>query len=232
MEVLWLEQSLADVSGDDLWLSESERLRCNSLRVPKRRADWRLGRWTAKHAVASYLEIPHSFAALATIEIRSHPSGAPEVYSNDRPARVCVSISHSAGVAACAVCRAGIAVGCDLEHVEPRDPAFTADYFTTDEQELISRVGESERDFLTTLLWSTKESALKTLGTGLRLDTRCVAGKIGKGASSIADAWAPLCVCCPDDQVLLGWWRCSAKLVRSIVTDPSSAPPIVLYMSS
>lgn len=227
MEVFWLEQSLADVSSDDLWLSDSERLRCSSLRVPKRRADWRLGRWTAKHAVASRLDLPNNSATLATIEIRPDASGAPEVFSNDRPARVCISISHCAGIAACAVGPAGAAVGCDLERIELREPSFIADYFTVGEQEMISRAGKSERDTLTTLLWSAKESALKALRTGLRLDTRCVAGKISDDASLTANIWLPLSVCCPGDKVLQGWWRCSGELVRTIVTVPSSGPPVV-----
>ena len=232
MEVSWLEQSLADLSNDDAWLSDSERLRCNRLRVAKRRADWRLGRWTAKHAVALRLDLPHNSAALAAIEIRSHADGAPEVFSGDQPAKVCISISHSAGIAACAVGPAGAALGCDLEVVEPRDPAFTTDYFTAGEQEMISQARESEHDTLTTLLWSAKESALKTLRSGLRLDTRCVAAKINEGASLISNTWAPLSVCCPGNQVLQGWWWCSGDLMRTIVTLPSSSPPFVVAARS
>ena len=58
MDVYWLEQSEADVPTADDWLSENEVARLNSLRVAKRRADWRLGRWTAKCAVAASLKLP------------------------------------------------------------------------------------------------------------------------------------------------------------------------------
>ena len=228
MEVLWLEQSLADVSCDDVWLCGSERVRCSRLLVPKRRADWRLGRWTAKHAVAYRLGLPNNSETLATIEIRPDASGAPQVFLCDQLAPVCISISHSAGVGVCAVGPASLAVGCDLELVEPRGSAFTTDYFTADEQEMVSRSRESERETLTTLLWSAKESALKTLRAGLRLDTRSVAVRIIEGDRVIGNTWAHLSVCCPGDQVLQGWWSCSDELVRTIVTVPSLGPPVVV----
>lgn len=232
MEVFWVEQSLADVSCDDSWLSGSEKLRCSSLRVPKRRADWRLGRWTAKHAVASRLELPHNPETLATIEIRPDASGAPEVFLNDQPAWVCISISHSAGVAACAIGSTGSAIGCDLEIVEPREPTFVADYFTEGERDMISRARKSQRDTLITLIWSAKESALKTLRTGLRLDTRSVASEISEDTSLTANTWATLSVSCPDDQVLKGWWCCSRHLVRTVITVPSSRPPVVITVQN
>ena len=37
------------------WLSAAEIDQMTGLRFPKRRREWRLGRWTAKHAVAACL---------------------------------------------------------------------------------------------------------------------------------------------------------------------------------
>ena len=68
----------------------------------------------------------------------------------------------------------GAELGCDLEIIEPRSDAFVADYFTTEEQALIARASAADRPRLLALLWSAKESALKALHEGLRLDTRCV----------------------------------------------------------
>src|SRR3954470_9820231 len=51
----WLTLSRADVPPGDAWLGERERATLAALRVPKRRADWRLGRWTAKAALAAWL---------------------------------------------------------------------------------------------------------------------------------------------------------------------------------
>ena len=70
--------------------------------------------------------------------------------------------------------RSGAELGCDLEIVEPRSDAFIADYFTAEEQALIERTSAADRSLLLALLWSAKESALKALRAGLRLDTRSV----------------------------------------------------------
>ncbi len=170
MEVYWLERTEADLPTDNDWLSASEAASLNGMRFAKRRDDWRLGRWTAKRAVATYLILPSDRQILAGIEIRPMPSGAPEVFIANQPAAVTVSLTHRAGAAACAIASSGVALGCDLEVIEPRSEAFIADYFTAEEQQLIQRMSATERPRLLALLWSGKESALKALRTGLRLE--------------------------------------------------------------
>jgi len=63
-DVYWLEQTEADVPAEDDWLSEREAVRLGRMRIPKRRADWRLGRWTAKRALAACLKLPGDTEAL------------------------------------------------------------------------------------------------------------------------------------------------------------------------
>src|SRR5271165_6257725 len=174
MDVYWLEQAESDVPVEDHWLSAGEAARLEALHIAKRRADWRLGRWAAKRAVAAYLDVPRHLQALANIEIRPAQSGAPEVFILDTPAPASISLSHRDGTALCAVAPSGVALGCDLELVEPRSDAFIADYFTAEEQALVARMSLEDRPRLLALLWSAKESALKALGAGLRLDTRSV----------------------------------------------------------
>src|SRR5690349_15398104 len=134
MDVYWLELAGADVPPTDDWLSASEAACLARLRFAKRRADWRLGRWTAIRAVSESLSLQRP---LATVEIRAAPSGAPEVFLGGHPAKLAISISHRAGRAVCAVAHCGAALGCDLELVEPRSSAFAADYFTATEQSLV-----------------------------------------------------------------------------------------------
>ncbi len=174
MKLHWLEFAAADVPADNDWLCAGEQARLNAMRVPKRRSDWRLGRWTAKHAVAACLNLPGDTSALANIEIRPAASGAPEVFLVNQPATVSISLTHRAGVAACAVGPLGTVLGCDLELIEPRSNAFLADYFTLGERQLIARTSPAGRDRVANLLWSAKESTLKALSVGLRLDSRCV----------------------------------------------------------
>ena len=174
MNVYWLEQIQGDVPPGDDWLSASEVACQHALRFAKRRADWTLGRWTAKCAVAAYLNLPAQPLVLAKIEIHPTASGAPEAFVDERPAAVTISLSHRDGRAICAVAQLGVELGCDLEVIEPRSEAFLSDYFTAGEQALVARAPTADQTRLVTLLWSAKESTLKALKTGLRLDTRSV----------------------------------------------------------
>jgi 4'-phosphopantetheinyl transferase len=224
IDVSWLEQGVADLPAADDWLSASEAVRLSGMRFPKRRADWRLGRWTAKRALAACLNLAADPRSLARIEIRPAPSGAPEVFVGNGPAPVTISISHRAGWAACAVAGSEAALGCDLEVVEPRSDAFAADYFTAQEQQLLAQASPADRFRLLALLWSGKESALKALRVGLRLDTRCVVVDPFLGQGSGGSDWRPLCVHY-NGQALHGWWRQTGNLVRTLVAAPVAAAP-------
>jgi len=138
MNVYWLEQTDADVPKENDWLSVGEAVRLNAMLFAKRRADWRLGRWTAKRALSVILDLPALPQVFKRIEIRAAASGAPEVFFDSQPAAVTISLSHRAGIAACAVAISSLKMGCDLEMIEPRSDAFVADYFTLEEQELVA----------------------------------------------------------------------------------------------
>jgi len=253
IEVYWLEQTEADVPAENDWLSASEAIRLDGLRFAKRRADWRLGRWTAKQALAAYWNISGDGnpKALGGIEVRPAPDGAPEVFLASQPAAVTISLSHRAGTALCAVMPAGGTLGCDLETIEPRSDGFVADYFTAEEQALVARATATDRLRLLALLWSAKESALKALRVGLRLDTRSVSASPIEGPESGVegggprredqalastpscgpDGWRPLQVRCAGGQVFQGWWGCTrgaSSLIHTVVAAPLPAPPIHL----
>jgi 4'-phosphopantetheinyl transferase len=230
MELYWLEQSAADLPASVAWLSAVERLRLAEMKIPKRRDDWRLGRWTAKLALAGYLGLPSDLFALSEIEIRPHATGAPEAFVQDAPAKTSLSLSHRDGLAICAAASEGVALGCDLELVEPRSDAFVADYFTAEEQEMMSGSPTAVRDLLVTLLWSAKESALKALRTGLRLDTRAVSPTLHGGIPAAVyqaplTTWFPLSVR-HGDQLFAGWWSCIDGFVRTTVSAPAADAPM------
>jgi len=247
MDVYWFEQSEADIPREDDWLAAAEKDRCSALRVPKRRADWRLGRWTAKRAIALRLKMPGDLRALASIEIRPASSGAPEVFIASQAAPTRISISHCDGNALCAIASVDAPIGCDLEHVEARSDAFLSDYFTGEEQARVAQAAVGDRTALVTLLWSAKESTLKALCEGLRLDTRSVIisfpEPIGRGhqaegtrlvnsdgAALVSDSasWRPLEVRCRESESLQGWWRLSDGFVRTLVAPQAVNPPIAL----
>ena len=218
MELYWLEQRVNDVPFGDEWLSAYEQSRLAALRFSKRRSDWRLGRWTAKSAVAAYLGLPRQADALAQIEVRPEGSGAPEILLPDCRAHVALSLSHSQGIGLCIVASAGTPVGCDLESVESRKSAFLTDYFTDSEQELASQTPGPKRDLLLTLLWSAKESALKAMRCGLREDTRCLHASPDALGSNRGE-WQRLIVEHAGGGSFSGWWRESGNLVRTILVD-------------
>ncbi len=249
MDVYWLEQSEADVPAADNWLSESEVVQLGRFRFPKRRADWRLGRWTAKRAVAACLRLADDRSSLNRIEISAASTGQPEVILAERAERVTISISHRNGVAICAVAFGDVSLGCDLEVIESRSDNFVSDYFTAEERVTIAQTDAEERPAFVTLLWSAKESALKALHVGLRADTRGVtvgtlyrqnrwfedangptpeADSPIKSADVLSNDWRPLQARCPDDTVFHGWWQCRKNTMRTIVAAPPPGMPMEL----
>ncbi len=226
-EIYWLAQCSAQTPADDNWLAPAERAALARLTLPKRRTDWRLGRWTAKNLLTSVYHLYGNSVPLTEIEIHAANDGAPEVYVAGKPAPTRISISHSHGQAFCLMSEQAIALGCDLEKIEQRSANFVADYFTNAERRLCNNAPEPQQAFLQTLLWSGKESALKALRQGLRLDTRSVEIKLHRPMA--ASRWQPFGV---DYKVaaqrLAGWYRCDGDFIRTIVTDVTSSTPVAV----
>jgi 4'-phosphopantetheinyl transferase len=231
MDVYWLEQTESDVPPGNEWLSGNEDILLAGLHIAQRRADWRLGRWTAKCAVAAYLKLCIPPACMAEIEISARPSGAPQVMLATGPASAEISLSHRGGVAMCAVAGPDAAIGCDLEIVETHSTAFIRDYFTDEERVEIARAPASNQRSLVATLWSAKESALKALQEGLRLDTRSVSVRL-RGWADEVHRWYPLQVHCEHGEVFHGWWQRAGNGVRTVVARPKPAMPMLLPMLS
>lgn len=243
-----MEQVGLNLPARQDWLSEDEVATLSKMRFPKRRADWLLGRWTAKRTVAACLNLAAHPKSLAAIEICPAPSGAPEVFVSKQPARVTISISHRAGRAACALAHGKVALGCDLEKIESRSDIFVADYFTQEERGWVARVPKDVGSALVTLVWSAKESVLKALGVGLRLDTRSI--EVGvfddiapllkpdssapgeRVATTSHHRWTPLTARDGRGQVFHGWWLRGDNLIRTLVGEPNPGEPSFLTPES
>lgn len=185
----WLEGRAADVPAGDAWLAEAEKGLLGPAAVPARRSDWRLGRWTAKRALAGYLGLPATAATWPALAILPDAAGAPLATYRSQPLRVSLSISHRAERALAVVGAAGVEVGCDLERIEARSPAFVADFLTGAERQLWAAHTGAERDAVANRIWSAKESVLKAVGEGLRRDTRSVEVDVGHRAEALGDRW-------------------------------------------
>ncbi len=201
------------------FLTPWEQRHWGALTVDKRRHDWLAGRWAAKRALQPLLATPSGVPPLSAIAIINAPDGAPQVA--DHPG-ISLTISHAGTRAAAATARADCPIGIDIEVIAPRTPAFVGDYFTPDEQQQVHLAPGYVRDTLVNAIWSAKESALKALRVGLRVDTRAVSCRFDPFAS-LPKTWTPLAVELDAARLgrglpaLSGWWRTMRGYVLTLM---------------
>lgn len=211
-------------------LAPTEAQTLTSLKVPKRRQDWLIGRHTLKTMLVEHLRREHGQTVRPSdMEVRPAPDGAPEVWTEGRRLDFQVSITHSEGRAATAVSpHPSVSVGIDLETVASRSPRFVTDYFTSAEVEQVRLAPAAEREWLVTTIWSGKEAVLKSLRLGLTVSPRLVTCRPFR-PSHTDDGWRPMQVdAAPEaltragatapDTVLTGWWRPVDRQVLTLVT--------------
>ena len=233
VHIYWFEQSSADVLEDNAWLSAAECDKLNGFRVAKRRADWRLGRWTAKCAVAAVLQLEFDPMVLREFELRPLPGGAPRIYRSGSEIPMGISLSHRDHRAACAIAPTDSAVGCDLEILEQRSDGFIADYFSVPERPLLEAAIEPTRSLLANLFWSAKESALKAMGIGLTVDTRDLTVTIDPtpSAAFAESQWLPFQVSCSTGTTLAGRFQRESSLLRTVAASSCASPIQVCSLS-
>jgi 4'-phosphopantetheinyl transferase len=211
-------------------LSEQEQLRLTELKTAKRRSDWLIGRWTAKHLIQSYIERQAGVQLpLNSLAVMNDPDGAPRIIADsdlNLQSAICnlqLSISHCDGYAFCALSdTTDMQVGADIERVEPRAAGFAEDYFTVHELGQLRAAPPGSRDTLVTLIWSAKEAALKALRLGLTVDTRAVFCTLAPHPQTVL-GWDALSVrTAPGlhgerEYDLQGWWRQLGQYVLTIV---------------
>lgn len=219
----YLAVGMAELPGHDRWLSQPEAERLQGMAFTKRRDESRLGRWTAKRALAQALGLDENEpAVLRQLMIRNAPDGAPEAFLAERQAPVSISMTDRADWAVCTVVGGAGPIGCDLELIEPRSLVFVADYFTPAEQECVART-PGDHDLLANLIWSAKESTLKVLRTGLRRDTRSVEVRVDR--RPLDDGWCALAATTAEQLTFTGWWRRFGPFVLTYMSAEDTAPP-------
>lgn len=217
----WTDAGLPPRGDAERWLCEEERDRFRSFKVEKRREDWLIGRVNAKALVADAVQYRYGVRLGGDgIHIARQPSGAPAVQlaatgTPGVPPRPPISISnsHSNAHALCALTWTDgfenqaplIAVGTDLEWVEPRSEGFIRDFLTPPEREWCRAAEGKTRDERANLVWSAKESVLKVVQRGLTVDTywlTCVPAADSEGdwlapmLTPVDGEWEPLEVTC------------------------------------
>lgn len=187
--LVYRHQTLDDLPPNLDWLHPEESAFLEGLKFEKRRHDWLLGRWTAKRCIAAFLEnegIPFNPNTLAILR---GPNGAPEMTFEDPVPACSLSISHRGGHAIAVVTPGKVAIGCDIELIEPRSPAFLSDYFLEKELETLSKVPGGQKDLYANLIWCVKESVMKATGEGMRLHPRKILVEIPEPVS--LEGWNP-----------------------------------------
>ncbi len=222
--IYWHSAGMDSVSDDPTWVDGALAARLAGMRYAKRRQEARLGRWTAKNAVALALGLPTDPHSLGGILIRNAPDGAPETYLEGRTAPVHIAMTDRADWAVAAVTHDGVAIGCDLELVEYRSAAFVRDYFTPGEQQWVA--SQRDHSLAANLIWSAKESALKVLRTGLRRDTRTVEVSVGYVDHG---GWRPLTISDHHGGVFAGWWVRHGEFVLTCAAATRALhPPVAM----
>lgn len=191
-----------------------------------RRCDWLLGRWTAKRLLQQVVQQHCGYdVPLDHIVIQTAHGGAPVTGFREpftaRP--FSLSISHSQGYALCAVVEGqDVAVGVDLEAIEPRTEDFVEAFFTPEERALLSN--ERLHDMQVTAIWSAKEAALKAVRLGMRAGPQHVSCLVQPVAVRPQD-WTPYRIVwqlqdrpSPSLPKLAGWWQALGAFVLTLAT--------------
>jgi 4'-phosphopantetheinyl transferase len=219
MTVRWHLVRAGDVPADDDWLTRREREVVARMTVPKRRADWRLGRWTAKALVSAELGVPAH-----RVEVRAADDGAPEPYVDGEPVGLSLSLTHRDGIAVAVVAALPIRAGVDLETLERRSDAFVREWLSVDERDTLPAAGEA-RDVAVLRCWTGKEASAKVLREGLRLDVRHAVVTTAPASSG----WQRMAVTWRREAIAhRGWWRHDDIGILAVVTDPPTDEPSML----
>lgn len=230
IQLYWLECSDSELPADGTWLSIAEIACFRRGWVPKRHREWLLGRWTAKNALTRHFGLASDSETLRTISIVPAESGAPIVFANGQPMSASLSISHRDGRALAVVSPLGIAVGCDLERAEPHSSTFLQQFFTPAEIEQVERSERLDSPCIETVIWSAKETVLKMLALGLRVDTRSVSISV-EVAQTHAKDWKRFSALLVDGRRFTGWWHRDSTWLKTVAASSANAIPVALPFS-
>ncbi len=219
-----------EVPVGDAWLTAREREQLARFRVRKRIADWRLGRYAAKVAVAGALDEPRLEAR--EVEIRTTRGGAPSAWSGPLRLPLEISISHTARRALCVVAPLRRAIGCDLERVgsPARGARSEAGFLIGRELAWLEALADStSRATWVTLAWSAKESALKAIGDDRPVAARGLELRAPAAPRLPGSAWERFEVAEESGtRRWSGWWRLDDGWALTVAGATALDAPLAL----
>ncbi len=142
-------------------LSENEQSFYQTLKLPKRKAEWLGGRRALKRLLAAHTgRAEREFSILAPGGV-----GKPAIKLGGKVINIPFSLTHSNGYAVAAIAPQARYIGIDLEKTAPRISAWKHTFFHPSEL-------THETDEFLTQLWTQKEALVKLLGSGLTVNTQ------------------------------------------------------------
>ena len=146
-------------------LSDDELARYNQLRFPEHRREYLVSHALLRATLARYADTPP-----LDIRFQQNAFGKPELIGAGALADLRFNMSHTHGLAVCAITRCG-EIGADVEyHTENQALLEIADhYFSPREVDDLLSLPESQRRAAFFRYWTLKESYIKARGEGLSL---------------------------------------------------------------
>ena len=141
-------------------LSPEESTSASNIKAERRLHEFIYGRYYLKHALAKHLNTP-----IENIIFKKHSHG--KLYLEGNP--TAFNLTHSGEYLAYAISDEGD-IGVDIEHPQRKmsDLASIAErYFTQEESQALKRLSGAAQTQLFYKIWTLKEAALKTVGTGI-----------------------------------------------------------------
>jgi len=188
-----LKFALAERGGGVLsgWFSAEEVEQVEGFTLEKRRVEWAGGRLAAKAASSAILG--RAGPPPRAIRVVASPASAPRLILPEssggvRPPRI--SISHSRSEAA-ALASETERLGLDVERIDEFLLDAAGGFCGARERDIMARALGVEEAEILARLWTIKESALKTVGTGLSLKDLRVEKAALKGGYLVAAIGAP-----------------------------------------
>ena len=132
-------------------------------------------RLLAQEAVRQALQREFGTERLSSINIKKDVFGKPYAYLHERGDMRTIALSWS-HTFPCAIAAAAtnntVSIGADVERVRNFRPSTAEAFLTGREQKYLQTCSEVQRVLQTTMIWSLKESFLKSVGTGIRIHPR------------------------------------------------------------
>lgn len=141
-------------------LSTDEQRRADRFQRPQDRDRFISARTFLRLLLGRYLDVDP-----ASVPLRTGPNGKPEVEHGE----LSFNLAHARDLAVCVIGTAGVAVGVDVERLEPiRDaPGVERMILSSVERALMDRLPAPRRLRRLYETWTCKEALLKAAGTGL-----------------------------------------------------------------